>query len=459
MYGKIRKSVRTSLLIGLALMAVGAPEAVGDTRTVQVSASSSDWSDTGIELTSSGASLTAITGDATCHAGGASDCPIGNPAGSGRTCSAAGVEAGPAGDGVPYGGLAGRVVGAGSGRPFAIAGPTRVPGPGRLQLVFNDCAPPRGYGDNAGSFTVQVCQVTTVRSAAFAGAGPIGRGSSGGNCPPTQLAAKAETKATAEALRRNAVDASLVYGGYTIVVGSASNIPVPHPAWKVTTTILSTVSALLALWETYQAEQYARVVSDPPDPRWRTIARAPRVFLDRLPIPPGLSRTRTNAFRAFSGAVLRNTALAQCVAHAIDRGATAFANRNPAVAAAQYRAGAACAAANARVLASLPRLSRPILATLKPFDARIKSVTRSSTERRLRAAAPRLAGLLPRLISVPRARVAALLSRGVRTAMTPAARSAPAPSSVMSALIAQQAAGAATMRDVATELRLAAGAR
>jgi len=130
-------------------------------KTVDISASNTEWTRVAKIKKGGTAHVKVLGGDATCHVGGASDCPIGNPRGSGQLCSAAGPNGdqnyrpGPAGPDIPYGGLAGRLTPP-KGKPhtFAFGAAKQVHGPGVLELVFNDCLPPDGYGDNAGSFQV-----------------------------------------------------------------------------------------------------------------------------------------------------------------------------------------------------------------------------------------------------------------------------------------------------------------
>jgi hypothetical protein len=143
--------------MALLVVAVATPGAV-ETRTLTVAANSPNWLDTGLSLSAGASATLAATGDGTCHAGGASDCPVGNPNGVGFTCASnpivGSVPPGPAGPNVPYGALAGKV--GTSGTPFLVGAGKTVGGSGELFLVYNDCDPPSGYSDNAGTFTVKV---------------------------------------------------------------------------------------------------------------------------------------------------------------------------------------------------------------------------------------------------------------------------------------------------------------
>ena len=129
------------------------------TKSFTVPALSSSWLDTGLYVQAGKTATINVTGgDATCHAGGAVDCPLGNPSGVGYTCEnnpvVGAVPPGPAGPLVPYGALAGRVGASGAG--FLVGSSRTASGPGELSLIFNDCEPPLGYSDNAGSFSVAV---------------------------------------------------------------------------------------------------------------------------------------------------------------------------------------------------------------------------------------------------------------------------------------------------------------
>lgn len=145
--------------IGSAPLATGA--GADETKKVTVDALSTTWKTVAKVRRGKAVSLRFQGGDATCHEGGAVDCPIGDPHGSQKPCSASGPNGdrnappGPAGDAIPYGALAGRVVGKdGEGTAFLLDSHRIVSQPGELQLVFNDCA--GGYGDNAGSFRVLI---------------------------------------------------------------------------------------------------------------------------------------------------------------------------------------------------------------------------------------------------------------------------------------------------------------
>jgi hypothetical protein len=147
-------------LAALTLVSLlGAPGARAETvtKTLEITAANSTWINTGVELPAGATASVTVTGDGTCHVGGAVDCPFG-PVGAGYLCSQNPIVGpqppGPAGADVPYGAMAGKT-GEG-GTPFDIGAGKVVSGPGVLYMVYNDCNAPLGYGDNAGSFQVTI---------------------------------------------------------------------------------------------------------------------------------------------------------------------------------------------------------------------------------------------------------------------------------------------------------------
>jgi hypothetical protein len=151
------------LMATMAVCAVGAlgigpasAAATTTTKTVTLSATSEEFLDTGVDLANGATASITVTGDGTCHYGDtSSDCP-GGPSGAGITCAdnpfEPGDPAGPAGEEVPYGSVAGRI--GSEGKPFFIGAAKTVTGPGELYVVYNDCA--GHYGDNEGSFEVTI---------------------------------------------------------------------------------------------------------------------------------------------------------------------------------------------------------------------------------------------------------------------------------------------------------------
>jgi hypothetical protein len=157
---------RRALLVAVGAIGVflaGGGPADASTRHLTIDATNPGWTPIA-DLPKGGTAKISVTGgNATCHAGGAVDCPIGDPKGSGQLCSASGPNGdqnnppGPAGPKVPYGGLAGRIAPeSGKKKTFPIGASETVAGPGKVALVFNDCAAPLGYSDNEGTFEVAV---------------------------------------------------------------------------------------------------------------------------------------------------------------------------------------------------------------------------------------------------------------------------------------------------------------
>jgi hypothetical protein len=141
----------------LSLLGASGARAETVTKTLEITAANYTWVNTGVELSAGATASVTVTGNGTCHVGGAVDCPFG-PVGAGYLCSQNPIVGpappGPAGADVPYGAMAGKI-GEG-GTPFDIGAGKTVSGPGVLYMVYNDCNAPLGYGDNAGSFQVTI---------------------------------------------------------------------------------------------------------------------------------------------------------------------------------------------------------------------------------------------------------------------------------------------------------------
>ncbi len=163
----IRRGRRAWFLLGVVGVAVfgvsaasslgGASGGNGDEQTIVIRAATTLWKDTGVEIgKGQRIGVAIVKNNATCHAGGATDCPIGYSAG--YTCSnnpvVGKVPNGPGGEYMPYGLWIGRV--GIDGRPFPIVSGTAPAGPGELYLAYNDCALPAGYSDNGGSATFRI---------------------------------------------------------------------------------------------------------------------------------------------------------------------------------------------------------------------------------------------------------------------------------------------------------------
>ena len=140
-----------ALLIALVCALLVPATARADSKTFNLPAGSGAWVDTQINLADGQTATIEIAGNAKCGAG--SDCPAGNPNGSGHTCATrtlGPLSPGPA-PAANYGSVASKV---GDGSPVMVGAHATVAGPGELQLVYNDCA--GYYGDNTGSFTATV---------------------------------------------------------------------------------------------------------------------------------------------------------------------------------------------------------------------------------------------------------------------------------------------------------------
>ncbi len=145
------------MLIGVwACVMLVLPAAAGArTHTLHLDARNSRFSDTGVALAAGQKAIITATGNGTCQAGSHYYACPGGPNGSGIECAnvGAGFGPGPAGPNVPIGVVAGRV---GSGTPFVIGSRGTATGPGEVFIIYNDCIPPKGYADNAGSFQVKI---------------------------------------------------------------------------------------------------------------------------------------------------------------------------------------------------------------------------------------------------------------------------------------------------------------
>jgi hypothetical protein len=266
-----------------------------------------------------------------------------------------------------------------------------------------------------------------------------------------------DIKAQAEKARRFWASAAITSGGAALVFGTVSNVP--HPAVKVVSVFFATIFGALGLFESYQAEMQSRIVADPPDRRWRIIARPPTTYPGRLGrlMPRGLSSSQAAAGRRFAAATLRSAALAQCVAWSIDRGTTALAVRRPTYAARQYRAGAACARSNASLLASMPALATPLVDMARSVDEQYRSTSGAPNRRAIAVAATRQYGALGRLGAFSPPRLIALRRAAIRRASTAPGTPPVPPSAVLEQVAAQSASQVVLMRAAATALSRAAG--
>jgi hypothetical protein len=131
------------------------PAAAGANTTVTLDARNPNFLDTHVALAAGETVSITASGNGTCQAGNHYYACPGGPAGSGIKCAnvGAGYGPGPAGANVPIGAVAAKV---GSGTPFFVGHAGTATGPGELYVIYNDCIPPEGYADNAGSFTVTI---------------------------------------------------------------------------------------------------------------------------------------------------------------------------------------------------------------------------------------------------------------------------------------------------------------
>lgn len=152
---------------------------ISGTHVYVIAATVAAFTDTGLNIPAGSSVSLTVAGNATCHAGGASDCPIGHPSGV-FTCANnpyfPGDGPGPAGPSIPYDSLAAKI--GTTGQPFVV-GPSKEvtdTAGGELYLVFNDCSGGTGspgYADNAGQDTVTVTVSSSI-SVAIGASVPAG---------------------------------------------------------------------------------------------------------------------------------------------------------------------------------------------------------------------------------------------------------------------------------------------
>jgi hypothetical protein len=142
---------------------IGTSSASASIHTYVISALKPTFTDTGLDIPAGSSVSLSVAGNATCHAGGSSDCPIGDPNGvfiCAKNPYYPGEGPGPAGASINYDSLDAKI--AKNGQPFVVGTSKTLTEPtgGELYLVFNDCGS-SAYVDNAGQDTVTV----TVASA------------------------------------------------------------------------------------------------------------------------------------------------------------------------------------------------------------------------------------------------------------------------------------------------------
>jgi hypothetical protein len=265
-----------------------------------------------------------------------------------------------------------------------------------------------------------------------------------------------EEKDYAKYLRRFYADKQIALTALTVPTGSVALYTGATPGGQpvaLAAGILTLTETAAITYYSYWQEVEARIAEDPRDRRWRTLARPLATSPGQIKLPGGLSRLQQRAVRVFLTNELRSAALADCVTLAIDRGTTAL-RSSVSIAAAQYRAGAACARENARLSAATPRLAAPIVTLLRRFDARMMSLAaRAPRGRAVRRAVTRQFDALGRTIAIPRSRLTALRRR----ALAAPGGLTVLPSAILAEFATVAAAGAPAMRRTAAVLAAAAG--
>jgi hypothetical protein len=229
--------------------------------------------------------------------------------------------------------------------------------------------------------------------------------------------------------------------GWGAVIAAAAFNPDP-----TLSKVLAAAAALAAALDAAESADYSSMASteniaanDPPDPDWRVIAAPLRIWPGRLPKVPGLGHTQQAAVRSYLTAILQSAANDWCVGNAINRGSTALGNADTSVAAAQYRAGAACAATDVRLSKQIPRLAPAATTALRRFGRDLSSATVKTGFRRIegsaaarREAAARQVTALGRLIALPASVIASL-----RASMQQRLDSPPSLASFIAGIVAQ----------------------
>ncbi len=277
-------------------------------------------------------------------------------------------------------------------------------------------------------------------------------------CPPRYTP---EQKRDAEERRRAYANSNLYFQGMAVAWGGAAVYVSATGAGAPAGAVTGGGAVLFqggALWAAYYQEQWARIVADPPDPRWRTPTAAPRVRAARIAVPAGLSPRQRRQVRAYLAAQLGLGAQGLCVSQAIDRGQAALEAGDRAAASGHYAAGSACSARAAAIAPTLPRLARPVAALVRPSDALLRGADRARVLRAARTPAARrltLRGLagVTRAVALPPDRLRALRAAAVARVGVPAIP----PSALILRSAAQAAADAPALRASAAVLAAAAG--
>lgn len=205
--------------------------------------------------------------------------------------------------------------------------------------------------------------------------------------------------------------ASAGAGGLALAAGLIPE-PVASKGIAAGETGAALFAAAVSAYYNREAAYMSVIVNDPPDPNWRTIASAPPTHPGSLPKVPGLSKRGQQAFASYMGARLTNIADAECESEAINRATTALANEDDATAAAQYRAGAACAAAdvqtikasgklNSKVKLFVPVLERDVKAAAGERSLSKQIATDERNPKLRQKAATKTIASLDRLVTLP----------------------------------------------------------
>lgn len=263
---------------------------------------------------------------------------------------------------------------------------------------------------------------------------------------------------------------AIIAGTAGLIAASATAIPEPLLS-KTLALGNGAVSGLASLYSAYyskQANYMAALEHDPPDPNWRTTAAPPGTHPRRLPAIHGLRRRQQGKVNAYLTAILHGTADSECVEEAINRASTALANKDTAAAAVQYKAGAACAAANVSIAKRLPKLS----AAAKPAMVKLTRPLGGSAVKRYLAkhlaaderkaalrtkSATRIVASLERLVALPSSTVTELQAALAK----PASVSALTPSKLLRAMFPSSKLDAAwrTLQEQTAQVLAAAAAR
>jgi hypothetical protein len=155
---KSPRALALLLIVGCLAALGSSSSAAAQTKTFTLNLGGPGKVKTGIVLKDGAKVKLTVSGDGKCGEG--SDCPAGNPSGSGQTCSGRALgplDPGPAPN-LAYGAVAAQV---GTAPAVATGSAKTVSGKGELLLFYNDCD--GYYDDNTGSFTVKATYGSQLR--------------------------------------------------------------------------------------------------------------------------------------------------------------------------------------------------------------------------------------------------------------------------------------------------------